>query len=197
MRTRNIDKVQLVKQKAIELIVKNGLEGFSMNKLAKACNVSVATLYIYYKDRDDLIIKVAVEEGRLMGDAMIKDFDPELPFEQGLRKQWENRYQYMVANPILGLFFDQLRSSSYQQEFLSSFLKGFQVVVGKFMHNVIERGEIEAIPFEVYWSVAFAPLYNLIRFETEGQSMGGKPFKMTDEILWKTFDLVVKALKKQ
>jgi TetR/AcrR family transcriptional repressor of multidrug resistance operon len=197
MRTRNIDKVQLVKQKAIELIVKNGLEGFSMNKLARACNVSVATLYIYYKDRDDLIIKVAVEEGRLMGDAMIKDFDPELPFEQGLRKQWENRYNYMIANPIMSIFFDQLRSSSYQQEFLSSFLKGFQVVVGKFMHNVIERGEIEAIPFEVYWSVAFAPLYNLIRFETEGQSMGGKPFKMTDEILWKTFDLVVKALKKQ
>jgi TetR/AcrR family transcriptional repressor of multidrug resistance operon len=70
MRTRNTDKVQLVKQKAIELIVKNGLEGFSMNKLARACNVSVATLYIYYKDRDDLIIKVAVEEGRLMGDAI-------------------------------------------------------------------------------------------------------------------------------
>ena len=197
MRTRNTDKVQLVKQKAIELIVKNGLEGFSMNKLAKVCNVSVATLYIYYKDRDDLIIKVAIEEGRLMGDAMIKDFDPELPFEQGLRKQWENRYNYMIANPIMSLFFDQLRSSSYQQEFLSSFLKGFQLVVGKFMHNVIERGEIEAMPFEVYWSVAFAPLYNLIRFETEGQSMGGKPFKMTDEILWKTFDLVVKALKKQ
>jgi TetR/AcrR family transcriptional repressor of multidrug resistance operon len=128
---------------------------------------------------------------------LIKDFDPELPFEQGLRKQWENRYNYMIANPIMSLFFDQLRSSSYQQEFLSSFLKGFQVVVGKFMHNVIERGEIEAIPFEVYWSVAFAPLYNLIRFEREGQSMGGKPFKMTDEILWKTFDLVVKALKKQ
>jgi AcrR family transcriptional regulator len=197
MRTRNTDKVQLVKQKAIELIVKNGLEGFSMNKLAKVCNVSVATLYIYYKDRDDLIIKVAVEEGRIMGDAMIKDFNPELPFEQGLRKQWENRYNYMITNPVMGLFFDQLRSSSYQQEFLSSFLKGFQLVVGKFMHNVIDRGEIEAMPFEVYWSVAFAPLYNLIRFDTEGQSMGGKPFKMTDEILWKTFDLVVKALKKQ
>jgi len=197
MRTRNIDKVQLVKQKAIELIVKNGLEGFSMNKLAKACNISVATLYIYYQDRDDLIIKVAVEEGRLMSDAMIKGFDPDLPFEQGLRIQWENRYQYMIANPVMALFFDQLRSSSYQQEFLSSFLKSFQAIVGKFMHNIIERGEIEAMPFEVYWSVAFAPLYNLIRFETEGRSVGGKPFKMTNEILWTTFDLVVKALKKQ
>ena len=196
MRIRNTDKVQLVKQKAIELIVKHGLEGFSMNKLAKACNISVATLYIYYKDRDDLILKIAIEEGALMGDAMIKDFDPEMLFEQGLRKQWENRYNYMVANPIMTLFFEQLRSSSYQQIFLSSFLKDFKLVMGKFMDNVIARGEIDVMPFEVYWSVAFAPLYNLIRFENEGQSMAGKPFKMTDEILWKTFDLVVKALKK-
>jgi TetR/AcrR family transcriptional repressor of multidrug resistance operon len=196
MRIRNTDKVQLVKQKAIELIVKHGLEGFSMNKLAKACSISVATLYIYYKDRDDLILKIAIEEGALMGDAMIKDFDPEMLFEQGLRKQWENRYNYMVANPIMTLFFEQLRSSSYQQIFLSSFLKDFKLVMGKFMDNIIARGEIDVMPFEVYWSVAFAPLYNLIRFENEGQSMAGKPFKMTDEILWKTFDLVVKALKK-
>jgi TetR/AcrR family transcriptional repressor of multidrug resistance operon len=196
MRIRNTDKVQLVKQKAIELIVKDGLEGFSMNKLAKACSISVATLYIYYKDRDDLILKIAIEEGTLMGDAMVKDFDPEMLFEQGLRKQWENRYAYMVANPIRTLFFEQLRSSSYQQQFLASFLQDFKVVMGKFMDNVIARGEIDKMPFEAYWSVAFAPLYNLIRFENEGQSMGGHPFKMTDEILWKTFDMVVKGLKK-
>lgn len=196
MRIRNTDKVQLVKQKAIELIVKDGLEGFSMNKLAKACNISVATLYIYYKDRDDLILKIAIDEGTKMGDAMIKDFDPAMPFEEGLRKQWENRYGYMKANPIMTLFFEQLRSSSYQQSFLSSFLTDFKVVMGKFMDNVIARGEIDKMPFEAYWSVAFAPLYNLIRFEQEGQSLSGQPFKMTDEILWKTFDLVVKGLKK-
>ncbi|RYU87375.1 TetR/AcrR family transcriptional regulator [Mucilaginibacter terrigena] len=196
MRIRNTDKVQLVKQKAIELIVRDGLEGFSMNKLAKACSISVATLYIYYKDRDDLILKIAIDEGKIMGDAMIKDFDPAMPFEQGLRKQWENRYGYIKANPIITLFFEQLRSSSYQQSFLSSFLTDFKVVMGKFMDNVIARGEIDKMPFETYWSVAFAPLYNLIRFESEGQSLSGKPFKMTDEILWKTFDLVVKGLKK-
>ena len=92
MRTRNADKEQLVKQTAIDMIVKSGLEGFSMNKLAKACKISVATLYIYYKDRDDLILNIAMESGKLMSDAVIKDFDPELPFEDGLRQQWKNRY---------------------------------------------------------------------------------------------------------
>jgi AcrR family transcriptional regulator len=196
MRIRNNDKVQLVKQKAIELIVKDGLEGFSMNKLAKACNISVATLYIYYKDRDDLILKIAMEEGTIMAKATMKDFSPDMPFEDGLRIQWHNRYQYTKAKPLLNSFFEQLRTSSYQEEFLASFLSEFKVTMGKFMQNIIDRGEIDAMAFEVYWSVAFAPLYNLIRFNNEGQSMGGKPFKMTNEVLWKTFDLVIKALKK-
>ncbi|MCY1481216.1 putative HTH-type transcriptional regulator [compost metagenome] len=196
MRIRDEEKTRLVKEKAIELIVTHGLEGFSMNKLAKACSISVATLYIYYKDRDDLIITIAVEEGNKMGTAMIADFDPEMSLEEGLRKQWENRCNYSINNPMMSLFFDQLRSSSYQQEFLASFLKEFKTVVGKFMHNIIQRGEIDKMPFEVYWSIAFAPLYNLIRFHNEGKSMGGRPFKLTDEILWQTFDLALKALKK-
>jgi TetR/AcrR family transcriptional repressor of multidrug resistance operon len=196
MRIRNNDKVQLVKQKAIELIVKDGLEGFSMNKLAKACDISVATLYIYYKDRDDLILKIAMEEGLIMAEIIMKDFNPDMSFESGLRVQWYNRYKYTKDKPLMNSFFEQLRTSSYQEEFLASFLSEFKVVMGKFMTNIIERGEIERMPFEIYWSIAFAPLYNLIRFDNEGQSMGGMPFKMTDEILWKTFDLVVKALKK-
>jgi TetR/AcrR family transcriptional repressor of multidrug resistance operon len=196
MRLRDTDKVQLVKQKAIELIIKDGLEGFSMNKLARACQISVATLYIYYKDRDDLIINIAVEELQLMEETIVKDFDPGMTFEQGLRRQWENRYRYAVKKPGINLFFDQLRSSSYQEQFLSGYMADFKAIMGSFMQNIIERGEIDAMPFEIYWSIAFAPFYNLIRFDKEGKSMSDMPFKLTDEILWKTFDLVIKALKK-
>lgn len=196
MRKRDTDKEDLVKQTAIKLIVKNGLEGFSMNKLAKDCNISVATLYIYYKDRDDLILNIAMESGKLMSDAIIKDFDPELNLEEGLRQQWKNRYKFMTDHPGLNLFFDQLRSSSYQEEFLSGFLKEFKLVMGKFMQNVMQRGEIEEMTFETYWAIAFAPLYALARFDNEGKSLSGKPYQMNDEVLWKTFDLVIKALKK-
>lgn len=68
--------------------------------------------------------------------------------------------------------------------------------MGRFMTNAMERGEIDPLPIEVYWSVAFAPLYNLIRFHVEGRSLAGKPFQLTDELMWQTFDLVLKALKK-
>jgi len=195
MRTRNSDKQSLVKQKAIELLGRDGFEGFSVNKLAKACNISVATIYIYYKDKDDLIISILNEESRRMAESMIRDLDPQLSFEAGLRQQWKNRYAYMMENPSLGRFFDQVRSSTYQKHFLDNFMGLFQSTIHRFMRNVLDRGEVREMPLEVYWSVAFAPLYSLIRFHFEGQSLVGHPFQLSDEVLWATFDLVVKALK--
>ena len=195
MRIRDIDKENLVKQKSIELIVKEGLEGFSMNKLAKACKISVNTLYIYYKDRDDLITKIACEEGKRMSDAMISEFDSNAGFEEGLRMQWKIRYKYLIDKPLLSSFFDQLQSSTYQRRFTAA-INGYKDMVSQFMQNAIDRGEIDKMPLEVYWVVAFAPLYALMNFHHKGQSPAGKPFKMNDKLLWKTFDLVVKALKK-
>lgn len=195
MRVRDEEKVKLVKQTAIKLIVQDGFEGFSMNKLAKTCGISVATLYIYYEDRDHLIISIAKEEGDRMGDAMISNFDPEASFEEGMRVQWQNRYAFISQNPVTGLFLEQLRTSTYQERFLDDFMRKFRHVIEQFMHNIVARGEINAMPLEVFWSVAYAPLYSLIRFDREGQSLAGKPFKMTEEMLWQTFNLVIKALK--
>jgi len=195
MRTRNIDKENLVKQKSIELIVKEGLEGFSMNKLAKACKISVNTLYIYYKDRDDLITKIACEEGKFVSDTMSSVFDANAGFEEGLRAQWKVRYKYFIDKPLLNSFFDQLQSSTYQQRFTAA-INGYKDMVSCFMQNAVDRGEIDNLPLEVYWAIAFAPLYTLITFHHKGQSPAGKPFKMNEKLLWKTFDLVVKALKK-
>ncbi|RYE24319.1 MAG: TetR/AcrR family transcriptional regulator [Sphingobacteriales bacterium] len=195
MRTRNVDKQELVRQKTIEMIVTDGLEGFSVNKLAKACDISVATIYIYYKDKDDLITQVGIEEGRRMSEATLKGFDENAGFEEGLRIQWRNRAKFMMTNNTAQLFFEQLRNSSYQEKIFKSIQQYFIDTLGKFMKNCIARKEINPLPIEVYWSVAFAPLYNLIRFHQEGRSLGGKKFRLSDKLIWQTFDLVVKGLK--
>ncbi len=202
MRTRDINKEQLVKQKAIETIVKYGLEGFTINKLAKACGISVGTPYVYYKDKDDLIVKIVMEEGARMEEAMLLDFNPEASLEDGLRIQWRNRFKYMIENPLLGRFFDQINSSTYQDQFLKMFngeegnlMSLFKKDLTTFIQNVVKRGEMDEMPFEVYWSVAYSPLYSLLRFHHRGKSIGGKPFQITEEILWAAFNRVVKALK--
>ena len=196
MRTRDNEKVQLVREKAMEMVVRTGLEGFSMNKLAKVCDISVATLYIYYKDKEDLIIRIAIEEFERMSEATLRDFDPEMHFEEGLRFQWKVRARYMMDNPVSSLFFEQLRGSKYEFKAFEDSINTFRETMGRFVKNAVLRGEINPLPIEVFWSVAYAPLYALVRFHNEGMSIGGRPFVLNNKLLWAAFDLVIKALKK-
>ena len=203
MRGRDNYKEQLVKQKAIEIIVKYGLEGFTIIKLAKACGISAGTPYVYYKDKDDLILKIVVEEGAKMEETINKDFNPEAGFEEGLRVQWRNRYDYIMANPLLGQFFDQISSSSYHEQFFemfnnssAGFLANFKENMGRFIDINVKRGEMIDLPIALYWSLAFGPLYTLMRFHYRGRSITGAAFEFKEELLWSTFNQVVKSLKK-
>ncbi|MES2780603.1 MAG: TetR/AcrR family transcriptional regulator [Bacteroidota bacterium] len=195
MRTRDEYKEQLVRQKALEILVQEGFNGFSMQKIAKAAEVSPATLYIYFKDKDDLIIKLGIEEGLKMKQAMLKEFDPNMNFEQGLRLQWKNRSEYWLNNRHSYELFELLRNSQYKDKIADSVLEGFKEKMRAFVKNAVKNGELKAMPVEVYWSMAFAPLHNLIRFHIEGRSLGNMPFTFSEDLMWQTFALVIKALK--
>jgi AcrR family transcriptional regulator len=195
MRTRDENKEQAIRQGAIEMIAREGLDNFSVNKLARAAGVSPATLYIYYRDRDDLIVQLCQEVSVRMLETSLKDFDPDMHFDEGLRVQWINRLAHFTNYPLEVQFIEHVRYSPYYTKVAKMLNERFRDVMGKFVHNAIRRKELLELPFEVYWSVAFAPLYQLIKFHTQGNSMTGEKFSLTDELLMQTLKLVLKALK--
>jgi AcrR family transcriptional regulator len=177
-------------------VASDGLENFGINRLAKAAGVSPATIYIYYKDKEDLLTSISIEEGVKMTRATLKGFDPEMLFKEGLWVQWQNRAAFSLDNHKSAEFFEQLRNSTYKDKMLEAINDEFRKNMGNFVENAIERGEINRMPLEVYWSVAFAPLYSLIKFHNEGKSLGGRKFKFSEKIMKETFDCVIKGLTK-
>ena len=194
MRTRDTNKEEIVKQKAIEMLVKLGIEGFGMNRLAKESGVSVATLYIYYTDKDDLIKKIGIEIGQNFFNEMVKDFLPTMPFKEGLRKQWENRARFALKYPLNVACWELLSHSSYRDYILEQSLSDFKIKMSTFLQNAITKKELLPISTEVFWSIAYGPLYSLLRFENEGKNFGGGPFKLTQKTTDEAFELVIKAL---
>ena len=197
MRIRNIDKENLVIEIAIDQIVRDGFQGFSMNKLAKACSISVATLYIYYKDKDDLIQKIGAKVALKFLGGTIKDFSPDMSFEAGLWKQWENRAAFTMKYPKEVAFFEIIIHSPHAEAILDSIqeFSDFRAIMKQFIDNGLKNKELIPMSFEAFWSIAYGPLYTLLNFHTEGKSLGGKPFVLTKEIMKEAFQAAVKALK--
>ncbi|MCV9927147.1 TetR/AcrR family transcriptional regulator [Flavobacterium sp. LS1R49] len=197
MRVRDIDKEKLVIANAIELIVQDGFQGFSMNKLAKACNISVATLYIYYKDKDDLIKKIGADIAIEFFSYTIENFSPDMTFEDGLWIQWQNRAAFTFKYPKKVAFFEVIKQSPHADDILNSTTKfsDFREIMKQFIYNALEKKELVELQFEVFWSIAYGPLYTLLNFHNDGKSMGGKPFKLTQDMMKEAFRGVIKALK--
>jgi AcrR family transcriptional regulator len=196
MRVRDENKELAIREKAVQIIVEDGLDGLSMQKLAKAAGVSPATIYIYYKQKDDLILQLCIGEFNAMAEATLKGFDPQMNFAEGLKVQWVNRARYYLKNPVTLDFMEQMRHTRYYKKMFKLLDRRFFEAMGTFVHTAIKRKQLTPLPLEAYWYVAFAPLYQLIKFHTSGIGMGGtgKKFVFNNRIMTQTFELVIKAL---
>ena len=194
MRTRDANKEVIIRKKAIEMIVQQGFDGLSMHKLAKSAGISVSTIYIYFKDREDLIRQLYLEETKKMTDATLQNFDPESHFDEGLKVQWMNRMRYCLDNPFSMTFLEQLKHSPFVEKSVMD--RRFMDAMERFVHNAINRQELIRLPIEIYWSIAFAPLYQLVKFHISKTGIGERtPFIFDDDKIQQTLNLVLKALK--
>jgi len=197
MRTRDENKQLAIREKALEMAVRDGFDGLSMQKLARAAAVSPATIYIYFKDRDDLILQLWLQEVKKMTDATLEGFDPSMRFDEGLRIQWLNRAKFCMQNPVSMHFLEQIKYSPYHETFSKKMDSAFSKVMSEFVHHAIARKELVKLPLEVYWCIAFAPLYQLVKMHMSGRGVrpGPEKFVLDDKTMNQTLKLVLKALK--
>lgn len=171
-----------------------------MQRLARAARVSPATLYIYYRDRDDLLFQLYQTATGLMVEETFAGFDPADSLEAGLRTQWRNRVRFLLNHPLEAQFLEHMRHSPYHDRFAPRMTSAFAEKMGPFVRNAIARKEMAPMPRELFWSLVFAPLYQLVRFHQGDFSLprpapNSPKFKLTDEVIDIAVSRVVRSLR--
>ena len=118
-----------------------------------------------------------------------------MPFREGLQVLWLNRYRYFVEHPLDFFFLEQFISSPLVKAAAQMEDKAYKRPLQAFAANAMRRGEIASLPFEVYWPVAFAPLYQMLRFKLRPNIHLSKQPVITEQKVLQTLQLVVKALQ--
>jgi TetR/AcrR family transcriptional repressor of multidrug resistance operon len=195
VRLKDDHKEFLIRQNAIEMIVAEGFDGLSMQKLAKKAKISASTIYVYFDSREDLLTKLYIEVQEKFEKDALDNFSAELSFGEGLWLQWRNRLKNINRNPLQYRFYEQFRNSPLinHKDIRPTI---FRKVMNDFVDNAVKKREIKELPSEIFWAMAYGPFYTLAKFHLNKSTMAGKPFVLTEVKLRQAFDLVLAALRR-
>ena len=168
VRHKDDNKHQAICDAAIELITKNGFADTSMSKIARAANVSPATIYVYFENKEDLINKLYLFVKQEMSTALLQGIKPNLSTEESFKIIWNNFYTYATNNPVRFAFTEQFANSPLVDGCREESMNYFRPLLA-----IFERGKEEKvfkdIPLEIFVAFTFASLTGLIKGHFGGE----------------------------
>ena len=81
MRTKDDEKVAALFEATVKLVNEIGFVSSSVSKIAKEASVSPATIYVYYKSKEDLLVSTYIEINLDLSKALLRDFNDKLPIK--------------------------------------------------------------------------------------------------------------------
>ena len=198
MRPKNLAKEEAIRSIALQIISEEGLENLSMQKLAKAANISPRTIYIKYENKEDLLIKLFIEE--VLGKyekAILENFDPKMAFADGMKRLWLNTFHYLRNNkPAFSLIrygkSSPLLNKAFQEKNIQQ--GAFFAPIHIFLRTNVQAGLIADLPHDVHSALLFSPIQDLV---AEYFDHSDRPIQIiTEEVILTSCEIVIKGILK-
>lgn len=107
MRTRDLDKQQRIKDAIVRVILKEGINGASVAKIAQEASVSPATIYIYYSNKEEMLIEVFKEYSHQSYHYLMRQMQPEMSGEELIEAIVRGIFSYTVEHEEAFSFVEQ------------------------------------------------------------------------------------------
>lgn len=141
MKLRDDKKVRQVFKAVLALVKEKGLAGITMGEIAREAGMATGTLYIYFKNKEELINNLFCECRKEAIENYFVAYDPSKPFKPGFLVVWMNILNFRVLNFEEVVFMDQCYHSPFINECTMKLTKEMK----KPLIKLIERGKDENV----------------------------------------------------
>lgn len=104
---KSIDKRNALVKATIELVNNSGFHATPMSKIAKMANVSPATIYLYFENKQDLVNQTYIEVKAKYSAFTFKTYDENMPVEAGFELIWKRIADFKLKESENALFLAQ------------------------------------------------------------------------------------------
>ena len=113
MRVKDETKRLAIIENTLDIVFDKGFAGVKMSTLAKRVGISVSTLYVYYENKEDLIVSIATELIARITKNSVQDITEDLPFKLKMKAMWLYWVNFSINNSKEMNFITQIKKSPY------------------------------------------------------------------------------------
>ncbi|MFV0464986.1 MAG: TetR/AcrR family transcriptional regulator [Lachnospiraceae bacterium] len=110
MRRKDDEKQKNIKHAVIKLILEEGFHGTSISKIAKEANVSPATVYTYFSNKEEMLQDIYIEYTEEIYTCLVHTTQQDLSGKRRLESIIRNYYNYILENHDAFSFVEQFSS---------------------------------------------------------------------------------------
>jgi|TARA_B110000259_G_scaffold77917_1_gene91381 AcrR family transcriptional regulator len=104
---KSIDKRNALIKATIDLVNNNGFHATPMSKIAKMANVSPATIYLYFENKQDLVNKTYIEVKAIYTDYAFKTYNESMSVKKGFEIIWRRIADFKLIECENAMFLAQ------------------------------------------------------------------------------------------
>ena len=158
MRTKDDEKEAALFEATVKLVNEIGFASSSVSKIAKEAGVSPATIYVYYKNKEDLLVSTYIEIKLDLSKALLRDFNDGLPIRDILRNVWFNIFEYISNNLEYHKFAQQFSNSPYSSLVNKQEVEQYFDPLIKVLQTGIAQKIIKNVNFDILTVFMFYPI---------------------------------------
>ncbi|PJK17435.1 TetR family transcriptional regulator [Chryseomicrobium excrementi] len=130
---------------AIIVIAENGYHQSQVSKIAKQAGVADGTIYLYFKNKEDILISVFDEKMEMFADRLKEIIEEPITASEKLFKMVENHFTVLSADRHLATVTQlELRQSNLALRLrINAVLKNYLVLLDTILKDGIANGEFD------------------------------------------------------
>ncbi|OAB78266.1 TetR/AcrR family transcriptional regulator [Cochleicola gelatinilyticus] len=165
---KSIDKRNALIKATIELVNNNGFHATPMSKIAKMANVSPATIYLYFENKQDLVNKTYIEVKERYTRFAFATYTEDMNVEKGFEVIWKRIAEFKLNECEDAMFLAQCDNTPViDEESRQEGIKHLQPLLDLWARGKKE-GLIKPISDYILYAYAINPLSFLMIVQKRG-----------------------------
>jgi AcrR family transcriptional regulator len=186
---KSIDKKNAVLEATLSLVNEGGFKSASMSKIAKSANVSPATIYLYFENKQDLINQLYLEVKTEFSQHAFNNLELKKSIKTDFETIWLKMANFKLKNTEKGYFLSQCDNSPMVDE--KTLEKGIELLdpLKQLWDKGIEQNIIKDVSPYLLYGFSVYPIAFLVNIEKSNKH------KFKKECLNSAFQSVWDAIK--